>query len=70
MENYIPKNHNISRLKDCQIISKGCSYQIVSVNNLASEILPIELVAVVREFHKVFPKIIPESLSTEKMIFV
>ena len=37
------------------MISKGCLYHIVRVQNLESEVPPIESVPIVSEFSEVFP---------------
>ena len=50
------------------MISKGCLYYIVRVQDLDSEIPPIELVPVVREFMKVFPNDLP-SIPPEREIY-
>ena len=42
-------------LKACKLISKGCFYHIVRVRDLESEVPPVELVPVMREFLEVFP---------------
>ena len=52
--NSIPRGSIISCLKSFQMISKGCLYHIGRFQFLDSEIHPIELVPVVREFLKVF----------------
>ena len=52
--NSIPKGRIISCLKACQMISKGFLYHIVRVQDLDSEISPIESVPIVSEFSKVF----------------
>ena len=57
--NSIPRGHIISCLKACKIISKGCLYHIVRVQDLDSEIPPIESVPVVSEFPDVFPNDLP-----------
>ena len=45
----------ISCLKACKMISKGCQYHIVRVQDLDSKIPPIESIPIVREFSEVFP---------------
>ena len=45
----------ISCIKACKMISKGCLYYIVRVQDLDSEVPPIRLVPVVSEFSEVFP---------------
>ena len=45
----------ISCLKACKMISKGCPYHIVRVQDLDSEVPPTESVPVVSEFLEVFP---------------
>ena len=63
-ENSIPRGRIISCLKACKIISKGCLYHKVRVQDLDSEIPPIGSVPIVREFQEVFstnyPGILPE----------
>ena len=54
-----PKGHIISGLKSCKMISKGFLYYIVRIKDLDSEVPPIELVLVVREFLEVFPNDLP-----------
>ena len=46
---------NISCLKAFKMILKGCLYHIVRVKDLDSEVPPIELLPIVREFLEVFP---------------
>ena len=58
-ENSIPRGRIISCLKDCSMMSKGCLYHIVRVQNLESQIPPIESVPIVREFPEVFPNDLP-----------
>ena len=41
-ENFIPRGLIISSLKSCKMISKGCLYHIVRVQNLDSKIPPID----------------------------
>ena len=45
--NCIPRGHVISYLKACKMISKGCLYHIVGVQDLDSEIPPIDSVPLV-----------------------
>ena len=58
-ENFIPRGLIISSLKSCKMISKGCLYHIVRIQDLNSEFPPIELVPVVNKFLKVFPDALP-----------
>ena len=58
-ENSIPRGRIISCLKACKMISEVCLYHIVRVQDLNSEIPPIESISVVREFSKVFLNDIP-----------
>ena len=53
--NYIPRGRIISCLKACKMISKGCLYHIVRVQDIDSEIPPIEYLPLVSEFLEVFP---------------
>ena len=53
--NSIPRVRIISCLKACKMISKGCLYHIVNVQNLDSEVPPTESVPVVSDFPEVFP---------------
>ena len=55
----IPRGRIISCLKACRMISKGCLYHIIRVQDLYSEIPPIESVPVVSEFSDVFPNYLP-----------
>ena len=57
--NYFPRGCLISYLKACRMISKGCLYHIVRVQDLDIKISPIELVHVVKEFLEVFPNDLP-----------
>ena len=57
--NSIPTGRIICRLTTCRIISKGCLYHIVRIQDLNSEFPPIELVPVVNKFLKVFPDALP-----------
>ena len=68
--NSIPRVCIISCIKSCKIISKGCVYHIVRVQDLDSEIPPIESVLVVREFPEVFPNDIPVILPERKLILL
>ena len=52
------------------MFSKGCIYHIVRVQDLDSEISPIESVLVVREFPEVFPNDIPVILPERKLILL
>ena len=58
-ENSIPRGRIISCLKACKMISKGCLYHIVRVQDLDSDIPPINSIPIVSEFQKVFPNEIP-----------
>ncbi|TMW86704.1 hypothetical protein EJD97_020980 [Solanum chilense] len=51
----IPRDRIISCLNACKIISKSCPYHIVRVQDLDSEIPPIDSVPVVSEFPDAFP---------------
>ena len=53
--NSIPRGRIISCLKAGKMISKGCLYHIIRVQDLDSKIPPIESVPVVNEFSEVFP---------------
>ena len=57
--NSIPRGRIISCLKSHRMISKGCQYHIVRVQDLDSEIPPIESVPVGSEFLEVFPNDLP-----------
>ena len=52
--NFIPRCRIISCLKSWEMISKGCLYHIVRVQDLDSEIPSIEFVLVVSEFSEVY----------------
>ena len=57
--NSIPRGRFVSCLKACKIISKGCLYHIVRVQELDSEIPSNESVPVVSEYPNVFPNDLP-----------
>ncbi|KAG5576650.1 hypothetical protein H5410_056784 [Solanum commersonii] len=50
----MPKGHFISYLKARKLVSKGCIYHLVQVNNSSVETPPIQSVPVVSEFLEVF----------------
>ena len=56
----IPRGRIISCLKACKMISEVCLYHIVRVQDLNSEIPPIESISVVSKFWKVFPNDLPD----------
>ena len=56
----IPKGRIIYFLKACKMILKRCLYHIVRVQDLDSEVHPIESVTVVSEFSEVFPNDLPD----------
>ncbi|KAH0682694.1 hypothetical protein KY285_022193 [Solanum tuberosum] len=51
----VPKGHFISYLKARELVSKGCVYHLVRVNDSSVEIPHIHSVVVVKEFPEVFP---------------
>ncbi|KAH0698695.1 hypothetical protein KY284_012910 [Solanum tuberosum] len=51
----VPKGHFISYLKARKLVSKGCVYHLVRVNDSSVEIHPIQSVPIVKEFPEVFP---------------
>ena len=57
--NSIPRGRVISCLKACKMISKGCLYDIVRVQDLDSKAPPINLVPVLSEFPEVYPNELP-----------
>ena len=57
----------ISYLKTIKIVSKGCVYHLVQVNDSSVEVPPIQLVPVVKEFPEVFPDDLP-GISLEREI--
>ena len=59
--NSIPRGRIISCLKVCKMISKGCLYHIVRVQDLDSRIPPIESVPTVRSFRRSFQMTFPVS---------
>ena len=66
-ENSISRGRIISCLKSWKMISKGCLYHIVRVQDLDSEIPLIESVPVVSELPDVFPNDLP-GISPEREI--
>ncbi|KAH0689385.1 hypothetical protein KY289_016743 [Solanum tuberosum] len=61
----VPKGHFISYLKEMKLVSKGCVYYLVRVNDSSVEIPPIQSVPIVKEFQKSFQMIYSESLLRE-----
>ena len=55
----MPTGHFISYLKAKNLVSKGCIYHLVKVNDSSVEIPPFQSVPIVREFPKVFPDDLP-----------
>ncbi|KAH0679438.1 hypothetical protein KY284_020523 [Solanum tuberosum] len=55
----VPKGRFISYLKARKLVSKGCVYLLVRVNDFSVETPPIESVPIVSEFPKVFPDDLP-----------
>ena len=58
--NSISRGCIIFCLKSCKMMSKGCLYHIVRVQDSDSRIPPIELVLIVKEFLEVFPNDLPD----------
>ena len=57
--NSIHRGRIIFCLKVCKMISKRCLYHIVRLQDLYSELHPIEFVPVVSELQEVFPNDLP-----------
>jgi len=55
----VPKGVFILYIKVRKLVSKGCVYHLVCVNDSSLEVPHIQSVRVVREFPKVFPDDIP-----------
>ncbi|KAH0776360.1 hypothetical protein KY290_007771 [Solanum tuberosum] len=55
----VPKGCFISYLKARKLVSKGCVYHLVRVNDSIVEVPPIQSVPIVREFPEVFPDDLP-----------
>ncbi|WMV54696.1 hypothetical protein MTR67_048081 [Solanum verrucosum] len=55
----MPKGRFISYLKARKLVSKGCIYYLVRVNDFSVEIPLIQSVPIVREFPEVFPDDLP-----------
>ncbi|KAH0688918.1 hypothetical protein KY289_016276 [Solanum tuberosum] len=55
----VPKGRFISYLKARKLVSKGCVYHLVRVNDSSIEIPPIQSVSVVKVFPGVFPDDLP-----------
>ena len=55
----VVKGKFISCIKAHRLISKGCLYHIVRVNDVESKVPPIESIPVVNEFLDVFPEDLP-----------
>ena len=55
----MPKGRHISYLKARKLVSKGCIYHLVRVNDLSVEVPPIQSVPIVKEFLEIFPDNLP-----------
>ncbi|KAH0709554.1 hypothetical protein KY284_010981 [Solanum tuberosum] len=55
----VPKGRFISYLKAKKLVSKGCVYHLVRVNDSSVEIPLIQSISVVKEFPEVFPDDLP-----------
>ena len=55
----MPKGHFISFVKVRNLVSKGCVYYLVRVNDSSVKVPPIQSVSVVKEFLEVFPDDLP-----------
>ncbi|KAH0765418.1 hypothetical protein KY285_001289 [Solanum tuberosum] len=64
-----PKGHVISYLKARKLVSKGCVFHLVRVNDSSVETPPIESVPVVSEFPKIFPDDLPGVPSEREIDF-
>ncbi|KAH0715889.1 hypothetical protein KY284_008794 [Solanum tuberosum] len=65
----VPTGHFISYLKARKLVSKGCVYHLVRVNDSSVEEPPIQSVPVVKEFPEVFPDDLPEVPLDRKIDF-
>ena len=55
----MPKGRSISYLKVRKLVSKGCIYHLVRVNDSNVEVLSLKLVSIVKEFSDIFPNNLP-----------
>ena len=55
----MPKGHFISFLKGRKLVSKGCIYHLVRVNDLSVEVPFLQSFPTVIEFQEVFPNDLP-----------
>ena len=62
----VPKGHFILYLKARKLVSKGCIYHLVWLNDSSSEVPLIQSVPIVKEFPEFFPGDLPESLMKQK----
>uniref|UniRef100_M1DKW3 Gag-pol protein n=1 Tax=Solanum tuberosum TaxID=4113 RepID=M1DKW3_SOLTU len=65
----VPKGRFIPYLKARKLVSKGCVYHLVRVNDYSVEIPHIQLVSVVKEFPEVFPDDLPGVPSVREIDF-
>ena len=68
--NSSPRGRIISCLKACKMISKGCLYHIVRVQDLNFNIPPIDSVPVLNEFPEVFANDLLIFFPNRKLILV
>ena len=66
----VPKGHFISYLKEINLVSKGCIYQLGQVNDSSVQVPPIQLVPIVKEFPEVFPDDLTEVPPEREIDFV
>ena len=56
----MPKGHFISYLKARKLVSKGCVYNLVRVNDSNVGLLSLQSIAIVSEFPEFIPDDLPE----------
>ena len=55
----LPKGHFVSYLKATKLVSEGCIYHLVRVNESSVDVPSLQSVPLVSEFPEVFPNNLP-----------
>ena len=65
----VPKGHFISYLKARKLVSKGCIYHLVWLNDSIFEVPSLQSIPIVSEFPEVFPDDLPRVPSEREIDF-
>ena len=62
-------SHFISYLKERKLVSKGCIYHLVQVNDSTTEVPSLQLDSIMKEFPEVFPDDLTEVFPEREIDF-